>query len=208
MTPQSEFISEAFHTLAQPIAALRVTVELGLREDAGKPARQVLEDCLRLTDHLMQDMAVLREIASLAEAPQLESCDGEALLQASVEEMAPVAEASGVALQFDAEPAFILCHAPMLERALFVLMDGMIAHAECNRKISISLHRCEGGFMLGIPSGAPQGQRQKLCCKLMQFAGGSTTGSATGGIFVIFRESSHREFPAIAIADEQLLTLN
>ena len=94
MTPQSEFISETFHTLAQPIAALRVTVELGLREDAGKPARQVLEDCLRLTDHLMQDMALLREIASLAEAPQLESCDGEALLQASVEEMAPVAEAS------------------------------------------------------------------------------------------------------------------
>jgi hypothetical protein len=87
-------------------------------------------------------------------------------------------------------------------------MDGMIAHAECNRKISISLHRCEGGFMLGIPSGAPQGQRQKLCCKLMQFAGGSTTGSATGGIFVIFRESFHRHFPAMATADEQLLTLN
>ena len=35
MNPQSEFLSETFHALSQPIAALRVTVELGLRKDRG-----------------------------------------------------------------------------------------------------------------------------------------------------------------------------
>ncbi len=125
MSPESEFISEAFHTIAQPIAALRATVELGLRDDARKPARRILEDCLRLTDRLMQEMAVLREIANLNDPPQLSSSDGQALLRTALEEMAPVAEASGVALQLDAEPAEILCHAPTFQRALFFLLDEM-----------------------------------------------------------------------------------
>ncbi len=206
MNPQSEFISEAFHTIAQPIAALRATVELGLREDASKPPRQILEECLLHTDRLMQEMALLRECANLYEKPQLESCDGQALLRASVEEMAPVAESGGVVLQLDASPAIILCHAPTFQRAIFSLLDNVIARAGRDHIISIFLHRCEDGFMLIVSPGARQGPRRTLCRKLMHFAGGSAIDSATGDISVIFRAASCRQSPAITLADKQLLT--
>ena len=72
MNPQREFISETFHALAQPLTSLRVTVELGLDKDGRPTCRAaILEDCLRLIDRLMQDLAVFREIASLGEAPPL-----------------------------------------------------------------------------------------------------------------------------------------
>lgn len=205
MNPQSEFMSEAFHTLAQPIAALRATVELGLCDHAGDPAHQVLENCLRLTDRLMQEMAVLREIASLGEAPSLSLCDGQALLQTSVEEMAPVADASGVALHLDAPPALIFCHPPTLQRALFFLLDEMIAHSGSNRTISISLRHGKDGFVLGMSPGSLQGRRGALCRKLMQFAGGSAIDSATGDLSVLFHVGSYRKVPATTLVSKQLL---
>ena len=79
MNPQREFMSETFHTLAQPIMALRATVELGLLKNASEQdSHLILEDCLRPIDRLMQDMAVLREITSLDEEPPLNLCDGQA----------------------------------------------------------------------------------------------------------------------------------
>ena len=39
MNGQREFMSETFHTLAQPITALRATVELGLRKNPASTPR-------------------------------------------------------------------------------------------------------------------------------------------------------------------------
>jgi len=207
MNLQSEFMSEAFHTLAQPIAALRATVELGLSDHAADPAHHVLENCLRLTDRLMHEMAVLREIASLGEAPPLSLCDGQALLQTSVEEMMPVAEASGVALRLDAQPASILCHASTFQRALFFLLDEMIARSASSRAISISLRHGNDGFLLAIRPGSMQGRRGALCRKLVQFAGGRAIDSATGELSVLFHECSYRKVPAITLDKQILMSL-
>jgi len=89
MNTLREFIREGFHALAQPVTALRVTVELGLCKDADGPiAPSVLVDCLSLIDRLTQDLAVLREFVDQDEKPPLDSCDGQSLLQSSVAEMA------------------------------------------------------------------------------------------------------------------------
>ncbi len=188
MNPHREFMCETFHALSQPITALRANIELGLRKQDEQAANRVLEDCLPLIDRLMQDLAVLREIACLDEEPPLDSCDGQALLKSSVEEMAPVAQAGGIAIHLNAETGSILCHAPMFQRAIFLLLDAIIAGAGRNRTISISLRRNADEFLLEIRPGAPQGPRQKLCRKLMQFAGGCVIDSATGNISVTFRE--------------------
>jgi hypothetical protein len=52
----------------------------------------------------------------------------------------------------------------------------------------------------------PPGQRQKLCRKLMQFAGGSAIRFVSGSTSVTFRESNYRRFPALPLMDKQLLT--
>lgn len=208
MNGQREFMSETFHTLAQPITALRATVELGLRKNPGEHASHlVLEDCLGLIDRLMQELALLREISSLDEQAPLQPCDGQGLLEGCVEEIAPVAEDRGVTLHLNAEPSLMLCNAAMLQRAIFVLLDEMIAGAAGGSEISVSLHARKDGFLLEIIPGTPRGHRQKLGHKLMRFAGGSGVRFDSDRTSITFRNCSHSDVPAIPSADERLFTL-
>jgi signal transduction histidine kinase len=193
MNLQREFISESFHALSQPLAALRITVELALEKAPHEQAaRRTLEDCLPLIDRLMQNLAVIREVANLDKEPPIEACDGHALLQSSSEEMALIARASGILLHFNADPAVIACHPPTLQRALFILLDEVIASAARNCTISVSLHRRENEFLLEVRPGPPEGLRQKLCCNLIQLAGGRDVVSTTGVFSANFQECSAR----------------
>jgi signal transduction histidine kinase len=206
MNRQEEFMNETFHMLAQPVMALRAAMELGLAEEMNEAtARQLLADCLRLIDRLTQDLAVFRELASLDEQPPLQSSDGQALLQTAVEEIAPVAEASGIALHFSSQSSLIECNGPMFQRALFLLFDEMIAHAP-DREISILMSPCNAGFRLELCPGIPPGQRRKLCHKLVQFAGGSDIRFASDRTSITFRKSCCLHIPAIPSPDEQIRT--
>ena len=209
MNQQRDFVSETFHLLAQPITALRVTVELGLskeRNGTGSEHILVLEDCLRLIDRLMQDLAVFREISNLDEQPELQFSDGRALLERSVEEVALVAQDSGITLQLSAQPANILCHEPMFQRALFVLLDEMIASAPNGGRIGISLRKSGDVFLLELSPGMPPGQRRKLCGKLMQFAGGSGICFVSGRTSMTFRQCSYRYLSEVPLTNKRLLT--
>jgi K+-sensing histidine kinase KdpD len=207
MNRQREFMSESFHTLAQPITALRATVELGLRKNLSAQASHlVLEDCLGLIDRLMQELALLREITSLDEQPPLQFCDGQRLLEGCLQEIAPIAEDRGITLHLDAEPSLMQCNAAMLQRASFVLLDEMIAGAARGSRISISLHPCEDGFLLEILSGTRPGQRQKLGHKLMRFAGGSGIRFDSGCTSITFRNFTYPYVPANHSSDQRLLT--
>jgi signal transduction histidine kinase len=194
MNPQQEFMSETFHALAQPITVLRARVEMGLcREANDAGVRQIFQECLSLIDRLMEDLAIFREIANLDEEPPLASCDGRALLASCVEELEPVAEDCGVALHLSAQAGEMQCSAPMLQRAIFVLLDAMIANALRGDAISIALSPQEDGLRLELSPGAPPGRRQELCRKLMQFAGGSGIQFDSGRISITFRASKYRQ---------------
>lgn len=189
MTDQREFMSDAFHALAQPITALQATMELALRKPRNECAsHQVLVDCPELTHRLMLDLAVVREIVDLDEAPPLSPCDGQTLLQTCVEEMALVAHEHGTSLQLLADAAIIECNEPMFQRAMFVMLDEMIGTIPAGREISISLRRGMDGFSLEMKPGIPCGQRHGLCRRLLQFAGGREIHSDSNCTSMNFRE--------------------
>ena len=172
MNAQSEFMNDALHVLVQPVSALRTALELGLNDHANQPAaRKTFEDCLGLIDRLTQELALLREVASLQPEPPLELCDGQGLLQSCVAEMAPVAEACGVALCIEAEKTEIECNAPTLQRAVFLLLDELIACSPAEG-ISIRLTRQQSGAELQLHPGTAPGRRQQLFRKLIESAGG------------------------------------
>jgi signal transduction histidine kinase len=205
MNRQREFIDETLHVLAQPITALRATVELGLNTPANaQAARQALSDCLSLIDRLTKDLAVLREIASLDAVPPLGSCCGQTLLQNCVEEMAPVAESRGVALRLVAEPVAMQCNQPMFERAMFVALDELIAATLPGGEVLLSLLKGAEDISLELLPGL-RGARHNLCLKLMRAAGGTSTNSVADRTSVSFQEFDYRNFPAIPAASEQAL---
>lgn len=207
MNPQQEFMSETFHTLAQPITALRATVELGLCRPSTEPATQeLLQSCLSLIDRLMQDLAVFREIASIEDEPPRESCDGEAMIAKCAEEMMPVAESCGARIRLQTEPAMIHCNQKMFERGIFVLLDEMLAHSSSTGEISISLSKRDDKVELALRPGTRQGQRQKLCSKLMRFAGGMDVCFTPDSSSVTFRENTDRHIPELSLVNKSLLT--
>lgn len=184
MNPQFEFMNDALHMLAQPVTALRAALELGLRDHANEPAaRKTFEDCLGLADRLTQELSIFREIANLEPEPPLELCEGAALLTSCVEEMSPVAEACGVALHLNAERTAMQCNAPMLRRAIFLLLDELIARSPSGGvSIGLTKHANQAQLELrpgiapqqaGLAEGAvPPDRRQQLYRKLIVFAGG------------------------------------
>jgi hypothetical protein len=106
-------------------------------------------------------------------------------------------------IHLNLEPALMACHAPTLQRAIFVLLDEVIAVASRNSSISISLHPCENEFLLEIRPGPPPGLRQKLCCHLMQLAGGRVIAASAGILATMFQKSCPA--PAVTNADAILL---
>jgi signal transduction histidine kinase len=198
------FLDETFHALAQPLMALRATVELGLVEDPSKlDATQVLGECLRSIDDLTQKMAMLREIASVDEPAALKPCDGDAILRGCVEEMYPVAHDHEVAIHLDAHIAFMNCDETMFRRAMFVLLDAMLAALPSGGDIHLRLEEQDDCVRLIAHPKTPTGLRQRLCSKLMHAAGGSVSSCATD-MTVLFRKAA-RQLPPRSLVGEQVL---
>jgi hypothetical protein len=207
MNQSHTLLDETFHALAQPVMALRATVELGLSEGPDKlEAQQVLGECLCLIDALMQEMAVMREIANVEDATTLTDCNGEALLRSCVEEMAAVAHEGGVAVCVDANAATMKCDEMILRRAMFVLLDGVIAAMPHGGEIGLRLDE-EGAFLrLMAHPPMPNGLRQKLCWKLMHAAGGQLMKCADGSMAVLFHKVTDRQLPPNPSVNERVLT--
>lgn len=207
MNQPRTFLDEAFHALAQPIMALRATVELGLEE---KPCNldsgQVLGDCLRLIDKLTRDIALVREIASFEKLPTLEACDGAPLLRSCAEEMAPVAREHGVSIHVDADATTMECDPGTFRRAMFVLLDSLLAAVPGEAEIRLTLRENEGGLRLTVFPAVFEALRQKLCWKLMQSAGGTVTGSAEPGATILFPKAAGRQLSGTSLAHKQFLT--
>jgi signal transduction histidine kinase len=192
MNAQQEFIHEVFHALAQPITALHASLELARREgDEG--LNQTLECCLERVDVLMEELAILREITALEEGSPLQAEEASALLGSCLDEMAPVAAEHGVELRLDAAPGTLACNAAMLRRALFLLLDAMIAAAKPGGGIALTVHPEEEGVRLELHPSPVDGQRFKLFRRLMQCAGATSVGCDLECAFALFRGSTDRQ---------------
>lgn len=207
MNPPRTFLDEAFHALAQPVMALRATVEMALMEPPEKlDSHQVLGQCLQLIDRLTREFAMVREIAAGDEPSALAVHDGAALLRTCAEEMSVVAHELGCAIHVDAEHTAMECDEKKFRRAVFVLLDGMLAALPEGGEIGLQLDEDENGLHLSAHPALPGGLRQKLCWKLMQSAGGTVTDCTDSGTTVLFRKADARQLPVTPLAHKQSLT--
>ena len=190
MNSQGEFLSDAFHLLAQPIVALRARIELALIQPLKESeCRQTLEGCLELVDRLMHEVALLRELANLEENAPQSGCDGLRILQETVAELAPVAEQEGIALELNSEPAMLLASEAALRRALFVLLDATLGGVGSGGRVTRALRPTADSYELEIRPGVPPGGRRELCRRLLQHAGGRGLHFKDGHSTAILRRS-------------------
>jgi signal transduction histidine kinase len=174
MSAQGELLSDILHLLAQPIVAMRATVEFALRKPLDEnESKRTLQSCLQLLDRLMDEVALSREIVSLEEEPLRKDCDASPVLREIAEEMEPVAGAGGVTMELKLDSGTLWCSEDALRRALFLMLDTTLAGIPVGGRLQLQLRRDGEGYQLEMRPGAAPGGRRELCRGLLQAAGGS-----------------------------------
>jgi len=205
MSVDTSYLNEGFHALAQPMMAMRATLELALDGD-GTDARQALAETLLLLEQLTRDLSVLREMTGLDEVVDRSNCAAGPVLWECVEEMQPVAQAEGVKLHARVEFVTMLCNEFVLRRALFVLLDTLIAEAAPGSEVNVQLASEDGTARLESRPAPLDRMRAQLCCRLLEHAGASVSHAADGGLVAVFRSETGRQIPPETSADKDLLT--
>ncbi len=205
MNAETNYLNEAFHTLSQPVMAMRATLELALEGD-GTDARQALGETLLLLEQLTRDLALVREMAGLGNVIDRSVCAAEPLLWECIEEMQPVAQAGRVKLHASVATVKMLCCESLLRRALFVVLDTLIAEATPGSEVYVQLAADDGTTRLELRPAPMERMRAHLCCRLLEHAGASVSHAADGGVVAVFRSETGRQIPANTSVDEGLLT--
>jgi signal transduction histidine kinase len=205
MTSEKSYLDETFHKLSQPVMAMRATLELALEGD-GTDVRQALGETLLLLEQLTRDLALLREMTGLGDTAVLSLCAAGPVLWECVEEMLPVARAGSVKLHARVVSVRVLCNEEVLRRALFVLLDALIAAGAPGSEVCLQLADENGMARLESRPMLLDQMRSQLCCRLLEHAGANVSHAADGGLVAMFRSETCRQIPAKTSADEGLLT--
>jgi signal transduction histidine kinase len=143
------FTADAAHELRTPLAVMRSAVEVALRsprepEHYRRVLCEVLEEIERLSRLAEQLLFLCREDSGLARLASIELRFDD-LVRGTVEHMAVVANAKGLALQTgDISPCSIRGDADQLRRLLFNLLDNAIKFTPVGGRVGVTLNRLNG----------------------------------------------------------------
>jgi heavy metal sensor kinase len=136
------FTADASHELRTPLAAIRTEAEVALNRplDSGEFQQllgSILEECERLTRLTEQLLALAREDAGAAPQGQ-EPVDVPALVRGVVENMRPLAEARGVALQVQADgPAEVRGDGLRLRQVFYNVLDNALKYTPMGGTVTV-----------------------------------------------------------------------
>jgi signal transduction histidine kinase len=160
---ERRFVSDASHELRTPLALLRTELELALRrtrtpEELERALRSAAEETERLS-RLAEDLLVLARADQGTLPVRLERVAALAMLQGVRERFAHRAEATGRAIDVDADPLLAVDVDPLrMEQALGNLVENALRHGE--GRITLRAERRDGEIELHVldeGAGFPEG---------------------------------------------------
>ena len=122
---RQQFVSDVFHTLSQPLTALRCSLELALMQNTdAQTYRAALEDALAHAERLTRCAEFLRLLAEADDPGTPCHTDLRECVAAAVEEFGPVFEACGAILVMRTNGRVVVVADPAkVQRALFLALD-------------------------------------------------------------------------------------
>ena len=184
---RQRFVADAAHQLRTPLAALRVQLDLALREEDPARHQKAVADAsavLSRTSHLIHRLLTLSRVDQAAEDnTPMERVDLDHLAREEVESWIDRALARGIDLGYDnpGQPVVVPGREALLHEALSNLVDNALAHAGAGGPITVGVSdRPVRLFVEDGGPGIPEGERERVRSRFYRIPGTPGEGCGLG----------------------------
>jgi len=155
---RKEFLALISHELKSPLARMNIALELlseksALSQDEIQLLKSIRMDIAE-SEKLVEQLLVLSRIEMNLPAPMLEEIDVNALLKRSVQQLAPLAETSGVRISNgqpgNTEKAVVQGDSSQLQRALLNVIENAIKFSPANGEVRVDINRQGGSLAINV----------------------------------------------------------
>lgn len=138
------FIADAAHRIRTPLAMVQINAEIALRIASEEPSRKALQAILSAAEETSRSAGQLLDHATISfrtENMQTETLDIAELVNASVNQFAPIAEMKSIIIliQLPDEPTFCTIDAIMLQSAIGNILDNAIKYSPADSTIHVRI---------------------------------------------------------------------
>jgi len=151
MDAQSQFSSDASHELRTPLSAMRLEIEVALRNSSlSKPEmKQVLESTLEEVGSLQRLSDSLLSLAS--DAPlAMQSSDVKSLTDEALKTVAPLAKEKKVTISNDVSSENISVHPDSIIELLVILLDNAVKYSNPTSKVTVATTSRSKSIVLSV----------------------------------------------------------
>ena len=146
---QSRFVSDASHELRTPLAAMKMQIEVALRETAltDTEIRELLESNLEEIDKLSQLSTVLLQLSRFEhDEIEMKNISLAPIIKSAVNRL----DKKGVRVELHTQTAHIEGNAPSIEELATILIDNALKYSPAKSHVEVSLTHDETHVILTV----------------------------------------------------------
>ena len=142
---RQQFISDVFHALSQPLAALRCSLEVALLKNrSAEEYRSIIENALIQTERAIQSASFVRQMAEAEDPGHPKVFDFGTLVAEVAGEFGLVAGSKGIQVDCKVNSGTCVCADPQrVQRALFYVFDAALSSADSGSTLFVTLENKE-----------------------------------------------------------------
>jgi two-component system sensor histidine kinase TctE len=202
---QQQFVADAAHQLRTPLAALQAQVEAARGDSLPPRLANTVEQlyaATRRAAHLARQLLTLASVDPSAERPYSPvSTDLAGLMQRDLSAWIAQADANGIDLGFELEPAPVLAEAALIEELAACLVDNALKYTTYGGFVTLRTGQREGRSFLEVQDngpGIPADERERVFERFHRGKGAAVPGAGLG--LAIAREIAHRHGTSIELS--------
>lgn len=151
---QKQFISDASHELRTPIAAMKTSLEVNVRDTkTSKSTKLLLSQYLdKVTglEHLSERLLTLARAERMLDTLQVQEVPISEVLEASIEKCQDLAKAKSIRLKISGENELVKADPTRLQELFIILIDNAIKYSPEHSEIEISSRKTNQSLIVKV----------------------------------------------------------